>query len=317
MTKEIKVGLFTILAGAILYIGFNFLKGIDVFSDEDIYYVIYDQTPGLLESNAIKMNGVQVGTVKDIAFLPSDINKIQVTLSIDSDIRIPRNTLAMLADNGLLGEKMIDLSIKNREGGYYEGGDTLPGKIEESVLSALQKKADPLAVSLQSTMDSAQQLMAIYAEVGIKAQGMLIEATKMITQNQIVLNNSLKELQGTLNTLNTTLPSVVTKLETFTDSLNQSNIPSTIADAQQTVNELQKTLDAINKAEGTMGKLVKDQTLHTEMVQTMQDLDALLIDFKEHPKRYVHFSVFGKKDKGSKKDEPKEVTEQDSTKDSK
>lgn len=309
--KEFKIGLLTVSMGILLFVGFNFLKGIDVFSKEYDYYVLYREVPGLLESNAVKINGFKVGTVRNIELIPEKGNQVQVTLSISKDIKLPKNTKAYLADNGLLGEKMIDLKVEKPVKEIIEPEGVIEGAVAAGMIDGLQKAAEPLAESLKMTLDSLQDVMSIYKQTGISAKVTLDRLTLLVAQNQLVLNQTLNNIQGLTSSLNQSLPALANKMNSFADSLNKMEMVQTMADANKMIGELNQTLNAINDAEGTVGQLIKNDELHGEMVQTMKDLDALLIDFKEHPKRYVHFSVFGRKDKA-----PKDTSSDSNTKDS-
>ncbi|GAA4839008.1 MlaD family protein [Algivirga pacifica] len=311
MTKEIKVGVFTLIAGAILYIGFNFLKGVDVFSSENTYYVVYDNAAGLLESNTVQLNGFQVGTVRDIKILQDKGNKIGVEIAIDKALRLPKNTVAKLSDNGLLGEKMVDLDIPQSKGNvtYLEGGDYIKGEIEENILSSIQKKADPLIGSLKVTMDSVQQMMEIYAQVGLEAQKTLVTTQQLMAANQYKINQTVSGLHLLVDNLNKDIPALMNNINSITDTVKSAQLSETIASTNETLKSLQSTLKAVNEGEGTLGKLMKEEALHDEMLTTMKDLDALLIDFREYPKRYVHFSIFGKKHIPYKGEETAQETE--------
>lgn len=307
MNKELKVGLFTIAMVVVLYIGFNFLKGINALSDDNIYYATYDNVTGLLESNNVKIKGVPVGIVKKIQIQPEDNKKILVTLYINKDIEVREGAVALLTDDGLLGSKIIDLSPGT--GNLLEEESYLTGKVQENMLTTLKQKADPMATSLQLIMDSLRhEMIPTYTQVGKDLQKTLAQASLLISQNQVNLQQSIEQLNGTMTTVNQRLPVLMDKLETLEDSLNQAPIAESVTLLRDDLQELNKTMQAINNADGTVGKLLNEDELHNEMVQTMKDLDLLLVDLQENPKRYVHFSLFGKKDKSDKKKKEKEAS---------
>lgn len=305
MSKEIKVALMTLISGIILYFGFNFLKGSDLFSTSREYYAIYDSVDGLTASNQITVNGVAVGRVKETRILANQNNRILVVLTLDKDVPLTNNTVALLADNGLLGGKAIQLQIG--KGAAIAEGDTLKSSKQTGLTAALQDKAVPILTDADSlirnlnvvvsrfkqTGDVLNQLLANVDETGLTLRATINENRKGIA----AIMGNLNQLSAQLIETEKGIKPLMAKANTFADSLNALQLGKTVAKANQTVGELQNLLKDLQSGQGTAGKLLKDEQLYTNLNLMMKDLDKLLVDFRQQPKRYVHFSVFGKKDK--------------------
>ncbi len=298
----------TLVSGVILYFGFNFLKGSDLFSSARDYFVIYDSVDGLTSSNQIMLNGVAVGRVKETRILTEQNNKILVTLTLDQDIPLTTNTVALLGDNGLIGGKVIQLQIG--KGSAITAGDTLKGNKQAGLTAALQDKALPIMTDADSlirnlnvvvsrfkqTGDVLNQLLANVDQTGLALRATLNENRKNLTS----ITGNLNQLSAQLLETEKSIKPLMAKANTFTDSLNALRLGQTVAKANQTVGELQAMLQSIKEGQGTAGKLLKDDELYNNMNQSIRDLDKLLVDLRQQPKRYVHFSVFGGGKKGKK-----------------
>ncbi|MFT4031346.1 MAG: MlaD family protein [Siphonobacter sp.] len=307
MSKEIKVAIMTLVAAVILYFGFNFLKGSDFFKSSRDYYALYDSVDGLTASNQVTVNGVTVGHVKEIHILTNQNNRILVTLSLDEDIPLNDSSRAILADNGLLGGKVIQLAIGHGKG--IEPGDTLLTMKQSGLSAALQEKALPVVTDADSLIRNLNVVASRFKQTGdvlnqllsnVDQTGLALRAT--INENR----QSIASIMGNLNRLSAQLAEtekgikpLMTKANTFADSLNALQLGRTVAKANQTVAELQQMLQNVKNGQGTAGKLLNDTQLYTNLNQSVKDLDKLLVDLRQQPKRYVHFSLFGGK-KGNK-----------------
>lgn len=318
ISKEFRVGLLVVVAGALLYLGFNFLKGSDFFSSDNTFYTFYDDIDGLTISNQIIINGYAVGRVEKIELLPAKGNKLFVTLKVKKDISITEGSVPMLADGGLLGGKQINLVLG--KGRVLQSGDTLVGDVELGLAALIAEKAGPLAQNIDSTALVLKNMLVKYeAMSGTIAE--ILDNTKMTTSsiNGILEDNrqQLKNITSNLAALTSSLKDteaqfkpIIAKLNTFADSLNQLEFGEISRKSNQLLAELNKTTQSINNADGTLGKLIHSDSLYQQINYTVSDLDRLLIDLREHPQRYVHLSVFGRKEnKDDKKEEEKNKKE--------
>ncbi|AFM03024.1 ABC-type transport system involved in resistance to organic solvents, periplasmic component [Bernardetia litoralis DSM 6794] len=314
ISKEFKVGLLVVVAGMLLYLGFNFLKGRDFFSSDNTFYTFYDDIDGLTLSNQVIVNGYAVGRVDGIEMLPNQENKLMITLKIKKDISVKEGSVPMLADGGLLGGKQINLVLG--KGKLLESGDTLKGDIELGLTDMIAEKAAPLAKNIDSTALVLKNMLVQYeAMSGSVAE--ILDNTKMTTAsiNGILADNrqQLKNITANLAALTSSLKDteaqfkpVIAKLNTFAESLNELEFAEISKKSNELLAELNKTTQSINNADGTLGKLIHSDSLYQQLNYTVSDLDRLLIDLREHPQRYVHLSVFGKKDKKKEEEEKKE-----------
>ncbi len=301
MSKEIKVGLMTLVSGVILYFGFNFLKGSDLFSSSRDFYALYDSVDGLTASNQVMLNGVAVGRVKETRILTDRNNKILVVLTLDQEIPLTNNTVAALGDNGLIGGKVIQLQIG--KGTAIAPGDTLKSSKQAGLTAALQDKALPIMTDADSLIRNLNVVVSRFKQTGDVLNQLLSNVDQTGLALRATLNENRKNLSsitGNLNRLSAQLVEteksiqpIMAKANTFADSLNALRLGQTVAKANQTVAELQAMLQSLQNGQGTAGKLLKDDQLYTNMNQSIKDLDKLLVDLRQQPKRYVHFSVFG------------------------
>lgn len=290
-----------------LYLGFHVLKGSDVFSRTYKYYVVYDNIDGLTASNPVLLNGLNVGRVNEIKLLQERQNKLLVTLEIQKGLSIPQGTTALLADGGLLGGKVIHLRMGSSPQKLADE-DTLQGSKEAGISALLQEKALPLvthADSLVKNLDAVasgfketglilNQVLKNYDQTGTSLQGLIGENRK----NLLAMTTNLNTLTASLIETEKELKPLLGKAGTLADSLNALRLGETVQAAQKTIGELRQILASVESGKGTAGKLVNDETLYNNLNRTMVSMNKLLTNFREQPKRYVHISVFGKKDKG-------------------
>jgi len=314
ISKEFKVGLLVVVAITLLYLGFNFLKGRDFFSSDNTFYTFYNDIDGLTISNQVIINGYAVGRVDKIELLPEQGNKLMVTLKVKKAIGVTEGSVPMLADGGLLGGKQINLILG--KGKVLESGDTLKGDVELGLTDMIAEKAGPLARNIDSTALVLKNMLVQYeAMSGSIAE--ILDNTKMTTAsiNGILDDNrqQLKNITANLAALTSSLKDteaqfkpIIAKLNTFAESLNELEFAEISKKSNELLAELNKTTKSINNSEGTLGKLIHSDSLYQQLNYTVSDLDRLLIDLREHPQRYVHLSVFGRKEGKENKEDKKD-----------
>ncbi|KXX68880.1 MlaD family protein [Flammeovirga sp. SJP92] len=302
-SHEVKVGIFATISAFVLYFGYNFLKGIDIFSDQNTFYVEYPSAADLQVSNNVTINGYIVGRVSSMELLQNQNNMVKVSLDINDDIKIYKNTVAVIADKGMLGDKQIILR-SDGTGELATPESTIAGGVENGMVAAIVEKMDPLFASLEGTLDSAKLMMSQFRVAGVTADSTLMSAKSIMTKvDNGGLDKTLANLQvmsGEFAAASKKLEPILAKMDHLADSLNDAPLAQTVKEAQQLLASANTTLQNVNDPNGTVGALLTERELHDQMVRTMADLDSLFIDFQAHPKRYVHFSVFGKKDKAPK-----------------
>ncbi|MBD2751825.1 MlaD family protein [Spirosoma validum] len=306
ISQEVKVGLLAVVSLAMFYFGFRFLKGSDFFSKTNKYQVVYDNIDGLTASNPIRINGLVVGRVKGIEMLQDQRNKLLVTVEINKDIRITQGTKAFLADDGLLGGKMIQLAVDPSKPLLNDGGMLISAK--ETGLSALiREKTLPVLNNVDSLTYQLNRVVSQFDQTGVILNKTLSNANAAVGTLGLTVSENRAALQTTLANVNRLssslietekqLKPILTKADSFADSLQSLQLKQTLASVNKTVDGLQTILGNINKGQGSLGKLASDDTFYRNVNGTTASLEKLLTDLRENPKRYVHFSLFGRKDK--------------------
>jgi phospholipid/cholesterol/gamma-HCH transport system substrate-binding protein len=306
-SNELKVGFLASIAFLILYFGFNFLKGNDVFSSARVYYVEYENVDGLMVSNQVMVNGIEVGKVKKVELQPTKSNKILVTLRLSQDIVIPDKTVAVLSDGALLGGKIIRLRLEGK--GNLAEDSFLKGETEVGVTALLKERAIPVIANADSLLVSFRQISTKFDHTGTYLNTLLKTSNETVSNingsvNGIVADNraNIAQISSNMKTLSTDLIEtekqlrpLLTKFNSVADSLNALQLGKTLKEVDATVVSLKKIVQGLERGEGTAGKLIKNDSLYLGINRTIVDLDKLLLDFRLQPKRYLNISVFGKK----------------------
>jgi phospholipid/cholesterol/gamma-HCH transport system substrate-binding protein len=306
-SNELKVGFLALIAFLILYFGFNYLKGNDVFSSARVYYVEYENVDGLMVSNQVMVNGIEVGKVKKVELQPTKSNKILVTLRFSQDIVLPDKTVAVLSDGALLGGKIIRLRLEGK--GNLPEESFLKGETEVGVTSLLKERAIPVIANADSLLVSFRQISTKFDNTGTYLNTLLKTSNETVSNingsvNGIVADNranvaqisaNMKILSADLMETEKQLRPLLTKFNTVADSLQALRIGKTLREVDLAVVSLKKIVQGLERGEGTAGKLIKNDSLYLGLNKTLVDLDKLLLDFRLQPKRYIGISVFGKK----------------------
>ncbi len=310
ITKEFKIGLFSIVCLTLLYLGFNYLKGQDFFSSSNKYYAIYSNIDGLTISNSIYINGLSVGRVSDITFLQNRENRILVEIDIHENVRLDEATVATLISEGFLGGKAIKLEIQEEIKNPVHTGDTLQSALDIGIIESLTKKTLPIADDLGTTISMLNSILENFQGTELEVNEAVIELRKTIiayrmlaTMNQREFNSMMANLSSmamNLDSASKELKPLLANANTLMDSLNALHMNEVMQTAHSAFQKLDTLLANLNEGEGTAGKLLQDDSLYYYLTRTADDLDKLLVDFKENPSRYVQVSVFGKKDKSKK-----------------
>ncbi|MFT4981449.1 MAG: phospholipid/cholesterol/gamma-HCH transport system substrate-binding protein [Bacteroidia bacterium] len=324
-SREIRTGFITVATIFAFVWGYNFLKGNDIFSKQRVFYTAYTNVGGLTKSNSVTVNGFKVGLVKDVYFEPVNREYLVVEFMLTADnYEIPRGTKAVLVAD-LLGTTSINL-LTGKEEGYYKEGDTLISDIEEGLMAGItdlssslattKVKADKLFSSLDSLVGDIRDVLgpgdrnsSVNRAITDLAATMdnLKSATKKldgILDENGKLGDILADVEGFTSTLDENkdeIDNLLNNLSTLSDSLASAELASTINNANKTFEELALAMEKINNGEGTIGKLFKDESVYNNLEAATADLDSLFIDIKKNPNRYVHVSVFGRKEKKDKR----------------
>ncbi len=292
MKREVKIGLTGIVALVLLFWGINFLKGIDLFSTSDSYYITFSNSKGLAKSSAVYADGFNIGIVDAIDYVGP--GKVVVKVNVDEGVKIPVGTVAQLTE-ALLGGCTLNLTMGANPANCYLPGDTIAGGGVPGLMDAVGDVM-PDVQQVLAHVDSL--ILALNALAANPDLPQIMANARMLTEN---LNRSTDNLNSLLTNdlpqLTATFNATGENLDTLTHNLAQ-------IDLQQTLNKVDTTLNALNEAtakltspDNNIGLLLTDTALYNNINNTLGSATLLLEDFKAHPKRYINVSVFGRKSK--------------------
>ena len=296
-SKEIQIALVAIVGVVVLYFGLQFLKGLTVFSTDSNYYVKFKDISGLSASSPVYANGYRVGVVEDIVYDFDGEGDIVAVVGLNKEMRMPQGTTADIVSD-LLGNIKLELRLGDRVAGTLAPGDTIIGGQEQG---AMAKAAEiiPQVQSLLPKLDSI--LVSVNALLADPAIANSLHNIDQITGS---LTNPSRELNRLTASLNQQMPQMLENADgmlananNLTRNLNEMNLAATMQKVDNTLRNVEQMTAKLNSNDGTIGLLMRDPELYNNLNATMMHADSLMIDLKRHPKRYVHFSVFGKKDK--------------------
>lgn len=297
ISKELKIALVAVCGIAALFFGMNFLKGMSLLSNDHSYYIRFNDISGLSSSSPIYADGYKVGVVKRVAYDYAHNSEVIVQFDVDDDLRIPAGSTAEIVSD-LMGNVKMNLLLANNPRERVHPGDTITGAMQ----AGLMDKAALLLPAVEQMLPKLDSILgnlnALLADPALSAT---LHNAQAITDN---LNTGTRQLNTLLATLGRDVPVITERAsatldnaEQFTARLGELDLAATLAKVDATMQNIQHTTDQLNSREGTVGLLLNDPSLYNNLNRTMSSADSLLIDLRQHPKRYVHFSLFGRKDK--------------------
>lgn len=296
-TKEVKIALTAILAIVLLFIGMNFLKGLSLFSSDKSYYIVFDDVSGLSPSSPIFANGFRVGVVKSIEYDYANPDHIVAVVGLDKKLPVPRGTTAEIVSD-FLGNVKLELHFSNNGGSTLAEGDTLIGHLQQGALSKAAEmipQIEQMLPRIDSILVCVNTLVADPALAGTLHNTEELTATLASTSHDLqrLVTSVGQRLPGMMQRADATLAST----ETLTQNLSQIDVEALVKRIDATLANVEQMSAALASRESSLGLLLHDPQLYQNLTATMRDVDSLLIDFKQHPRRYINVSVFGKKDK--------------------
>jgi phospholipid/cholesterol/gamma-HCH transport system substrate-binding protein len=310
LSREIKIVFFVIAVVLLFIFGFSFLKGKSLFKKDKNIYTVYEEVEGLVEGAKVTINGLAIGKIIKIDFLPNT-TRILITMSVRSELDFSPQSEAILYEAGLIGGKAIQIDPVFDSNNIVKSGDTLVSGLKPGLTELINKQIEPLQLKIENMLTSADSLFTGVSNIlnndsqeNLKSiLKNLSLSTSKINDASISLVEILKKNQSNIDNTFENFADTSDNLKTITDSILQANLAVAINKFTNTIESLDGIVATIESGNGTMGKLVKDETLYQNLSQASKELEYLLSDLKSHPKRYVHFSLFGKKGKEEKSKE--------------
>ena len=300
ITKEIKIGIMVVVGFFALFFGINYLKGFNIFVPSNSFYAQYKAIDGLEKSAPVFIEGYKVGLINDIYYDFSKEKPFTVQVSLNNDVKIPKGSKMELFNNGLIGGKAIRILLNKKSQEYYHTEDTITSSIAIGLMDDVKNDIVPGIKEVIPQIDS------------------LLLAVRPIAENQSI-NNTLKSLETLSknleqssaelkNVMQKDIPYILNNVKMLTDnlasttkSLDNANIAETLQKLDSTIQNINNITEKIDNDTGSLGLLINDKKLYNNLTNTTDNANRLMIDLKENPKRYVHFSVFGKSDNKAEK----------------
>ncbi len=302
LKREYKAAGFAILAIVLFIWGFNFLKGKDLLKSYREFYAVFDNVDGIDNSTPVKMRGLVIGSIKDMHFRESD-RKIILTLNIDKEYNVPKDSRIKISGNGILGSRNLELE-PGISPETARSGDTLQSATSggfSEMLGSAQEQLEALIVNTNNLILNLNRVFDTVNRANLKQslnnlRIMSNDLTRLTRQTNALLAANRSRIDQTVANLQQSSGDI----KQITERLNKTDFELLVKNLSESSAKLNAILENLQQGKGTAGKLMKDEALYRQLNQTLQNLDALLRDLKAHPKRYVHFSVFGRKDKQAK-----------------
>ena len=310
ISNETKVGILAAFAIAIFIVGYNFLKGNDIFSQENEFFAKYDKVDGLAISKPVLVNGYQIGRVSGLTLQPN--GQILAKFKIDPKYEIPKNTIARLESTDLLGSKAVVFDLGNSMQ-YAVSGDTLNANVQANLLEQVepvQKRAQMIIARLDSVLSSVNKILSPNFQQNVDRSFSSIARTletlestskkvdgsvgKQAERIDNIFANA-ESISANLKNNNEKINSILSNFDNLSDQMAKTKFKETMDNANNAVLDLQATIAKIDKGTGSLSLLLNDEKLYNNLNNSAANLDKLMLDFKANPKRYVSFSVFGGK----------------------
>lgn len=317
LSKEVKIGAIVTAGIVLLFWGLNYLKGKDVFTSDRLVFAVYEHVEGLSASNVVTVNGMKVGMVSSLTLLPDTTGHIVVSMHVSKKVHIPRNSVAEIYSTDILGSKGIRFVLGNSPE-ELQDKDTVLSSVKPSLPEEVSAQVAPIKQKTENLISSLDSVLTIVRSVfNEKTKHNLRESFESISRSLQSIEHVAESMdtvltrQGKLRSIFNNLESITTNLKennenisrmienfaAISDTIARSNLAHTLEQTRKTLEQTASILSKVNEGEGTLGQLANNDSLYVNVNATARDLDKLLIDFREHPRKYLNFSLinFGKK----------------------
>lgn len=302
LSKEIKAAIFVLTTIILFIFGFNYLKGSSLLDKQKTLHAVYDEVDGLLVGANVMINGLSIGNVTDLDFLPNS-TKIVVTLKVKDKINFSSNSSATIYETGVLGGLAIAIEPIFQKGLVVKSGDTLNSNIRPGLTELINRQIEPLQRKLESTLTSVDSIFSGASYVLNKeTQNDIKESINILTSAVSAINNSSLIIERTLTEKNTQINNSIDNIESFSSNLslvskelNDFGLTNVLSNLEKSLEGINSIVDNLNSENSSLGNLISKDDVYENLNLSIENLNLLISDIKTNPKKYIHFSVFGRK----------------------
>ena len=302
LSKEIKAAFFVLTTILLFIFGFNYLKGSSILDKQKTIYAVYDEVDGLLVGANVMINGLSIGNVTELDFLPNS-TKILVTLKVKDKLNFSSKSTASIYETGVLGGLAISITPVFEKESIIKTGDTLKSNVRPGLTELINRQIEPLSRQLQSTITSVDSIFTGASNVlnrqtqeEIKESiNVLTSAIKAIKNSSIIIEQTLTSKNTQINNTIDNFEKISSNLSNVSDELNSFGLSALLSNLEVSVDGINSIVNKIESDNSTIGKLINEDEVYNNLNSSIESLNILINDIKANPKKYVHFSVFGRK----------------------
>ena len=302
LSKEIKAAFFVLTTILLFIFGFNYLKGSSILDKQKTIYAVYDEVDGLLVGANVMINGLSIGNVTELDFLPNS-TKILVTLKVKDKLNFSSKSTASIYETGVLGGLAISITPVFEKESIIKTGDTLKSNVRPGLTELINRQIEPLSRQLQSTITSVDSIFTGASNVlnrqtqeEIKESiNVLTSAIKAIKNSSIIIEQTLTSKNTQINNTIDNFEKISSNLSNVSDELNSFDLSALLSNLEVSVDGISSIVNKLESDNSTIGKLINEDEVYNNLNSSIESLNILINDIKANPKKYVHFSVFGRK----------------------
>jgi phospholipid/cholesterol/gamma-HCH transport system substrate-binding protein len=313
ISKEVKVGLLSLVAISIMIWGLMYLKGLELLKPKRTFHAYYERVNGLVKANPVTIKGLRVGQVSSLEFSEEQPGKIKVVLIVENDIAIPNNSIARITGGDLLGSKEVEIQLGDSKE-LLQDGDALQAVTDATLGEEVNQQLLPLKRKTENLISSIDTIATIIQQIMNKnTRDNLVEAVEHVKEalqnlahmtyqidtligkqknNISGIINNMESISSNLKKNNDKINNILTNFSSISDSVAKARIPETFRLLNQTLADLNTAINKVNTGQGSVGLLLNDDKLYNEATKAAKDLNLLIEDIKAHPDRYIKVSVF-------------------------
>ena len=302
LSKEIKAALFVLTSILLFIFGFNYLKGTSLLDRQKTLYAVYDEVDGLLVGANVMINGLSIGNVTELDFLPNS-TKILVTIKVKDKLNFSSKSTASIYETGVLGGLAISIDPIFERESVVKTGDTLNSSVRPGLTELINRQIEPLSRQLQSTITSVDSIFTGASNVLNKQTqeeikesiNVLTSAIKAINSSSIIIEKTLTDKNSQINNTIDNFEKISSNLSEVSGELNSFGLSNLLSNLEVSVDGISSIVNKLDSDKSTIGKLINEDEVYNNLNSSIESLNLLISDIKENPKKYVHFSVFGRK----------------------